>query len=116
MLPIAQLSRLALAAGALLLAGCSMDILSFGSGDRPEQSRTPANSTEYRCDGGKRFHVRTLDADSVWLILPEREVRLTRSGGNRYATGRTVLEINGASATLTDPPAPWSGCKAPAAG
>lgn len=109
-----------LAAISLLLAGCGeMNVrkyLPFGSDTpQPERSRTPPNSTEYQCAAGKHFYVRTLDGgDAVWLILPEREVRLARLGsGTRYSNGIAVLELNGNEATLTDGAASsFTGCKA----
>jgi len=108
-----------LAAISLLLAGCGdMNVrkyLPFG-GDAPQQerSRTPPNSTEYQCAAGKRFYVRTLDGGAaVWLILPEREVRLNKIGSStRYSNGIAVLELSGNEATLTDGAASsFTGCK-----
>jgi len=108
-----------LAAIALLLAGCG-DInvrkyIPFGDDSpTPERSRTPPNSTEYQCAAGKRFYVRLLEnGAAVWLILPEREVRLNKLGtGTRYSNGVAVLELNGNEATLTDGAAsPFTGCK-----
>ena len=68
----------------LLLAGCGemkVNLWPFGSDTVQERSRTPANATEYQCAAGKRFYVRTLEGGTaVWLILPEREVRLERLG------------------------------------
>lgn len=103
----------------LLLAGCGeMNVkkyLPFGSDAPQERSRTPPNSTEYQCAAGKRFYVRTLDGGgAVWLILPEREVRLNKIGSSmRYSNGIAVLELNGNEATLTDGAASsFTGCKA----
>ncbi|MDP2811993.1 MAG: MliC family protein [Rhodocyclaceae bacterium] len=103
-----------------LLAGCGemkvKQLWPFGGETAPERSRTPANATEYQCAAGKRFYVRTLDGGAaVWLILPEREVRLEKlgaDGGTRYGKGSTVLEINGSDATLKDGAAvSFAGCK-----
>ncbi|MCM2290143.1 MAG: MliC family protein [Sulfuritalea sp.] len=106
---------------AVMLAGCG-DInvkkyLPFG-GDSTiqERPRTPANAVEYQCAGNKRFFLRTLEGGAaVWLILPERELRLDRLGageGTRYSKGNTVLELGGAEATLTDGATPsFTGCK-----
>lgn len=105
----------------LLLAGCGdINVRKYipFTGDAPqERSRTPANATEYQCNAGKRFYVRTLDGGAaVWLILPEREVRLNKLGAGtdmRYSNGIAVLEISGNSATLTDgAAAAFTGCKA----
>jgi len=98
------------------LAACSTvkDLLPFGEKEYAENSRKPANATEYLCQGGKRFYVRTLDANAVWLIAPDREIRLAKvagAAGMSYGAGRVLLEISGPDATLTDPPALFAGCK-----
>jgi membrane-bound inhibitor of C-type lysozyme len=106
----------------LFVAGCgSINIWPFGESKSQSVSRGPENATEYRCDGGKLFHVRTLDAGkSVWVILPDRQVRLDRvatEAGNRYSNGIATLNIGDAGATLTDGPAiSFSGCKVVTAG
>jgi hypothetical protein len=69
----------------VLLAGCGevnvRKYLPFGGDPIQERSRTPANATEYQCAAGKRIYVRTLEGGAaVWLILPERELRLERIG------------------------------------
>jgi membrane-bound inhibitor of C-type lysozyme len=106
----------AFAAGcALLLAGCGgVSLWPFGEREPTEASRRPADATEYRCDGGKAFYVRSLGGDAVWLIAPDRQIRLERIGaadGGRYGVARTTLELRGDEATLVDPPASFSGCK-----
>lgn len=103
-----------------LLAGCG-DInvkkyIPFTGDATPERSRAPVNATEYQCNAGKRFYVRTLEGGAaVWLILPEREVRLNKLGAGadlRYSNGIAVLEISGNTATLTDgAAAAFTGCK-----
>ncbi len=60
----------------------------------------------------KRFYVRKLEDDAVWLILPDREVRLARNSDSRYSNGITVLELSGTEASLSDGPAALNGCKA----
>jgi hypothetical protein len=98
----------------LLLAGCgSMSVESlwpFGSSET-EKSRKPANATEYRCAEAKVFYVRNLDAGAVWLIAPDREIRLSKQGEGQYGAGRVQLEISGGDATLTDPPSLFVNCK-----
>ena len=97
---------------ALLLAGCGGSLWPFGSSDT-ELSRTPANATEYKCSGGKGFWVRNLPDNAVWLIAPDREIRLNKlaTGASSYGVGRIVLDLSGETATLFDPPANFSGCK-----
>lgn len=103
----AQLKTLWLALGLLtLLPACSSISLSnpFGS-DSKEQSRTPANATEYICEGNKRFYVRMLNnGNDAWLIYPTHEVNLTKAsdGNNRFTSGIIALEINGDATTLHD--------------
>ncbi len=114
-----KLTGASLTAIALLLAGCGdMNLKKynpFGDGSAPERSRVPANATEYQCAGGKRLYVRMLDGgEAVWLILPERELRLERIGSSqRYSKGNTVLSLNGNEAGFADGTAtpPYSGCK-----
>jgi hypothetical protein len=104
-----------LALAPLLLAGCGgASLWPFSEGGSTELSRKPANATEYRCEGGKSFFVRTLDAGAVWLIAPDREIRLEKLPGaetGRYGAGKTVLEISGQTAALLDPPTQFAGCK-----
>ena len=93
------------------LAGCAVADMVFQTKERP-QSRVPPNSTEYQCDGGKGFFLRTTDAAAAWVILPEREFRLDKAAGaaNRYENRVARLELNGEQATLTDGPDAFTGC------
>ena len=97
----------------LLLAGCGgASLWPFGEPTANEVSRKPANAVEYRCDEGKAFYVRNLGADAVWLIAPDREIRLDKKADGRFGIGRIELEIGkDGSATLTDPPARFANCK-----
>jgi hypothetical protein len=92
-----------------LLAGCGM--WPFGESETSEKSRKPANATEYRCADGKAFYVRNLDGGAVWLIAPDREIRLDKQSDGHYGVGRVQLEIGAAAATLVDPPSVFSDCK-----
>ena len=98
-----------------LLAGCGgINLWPFSEPGSTEVSRKPANATEYRCEGGKVFYVRNLDAGAVWLIAPDREIRLEKTAGATdtvYGAGKVRLEIAAQSATLLDPPAQFLGCK-----
>lgn len=82
-----------------------------------EISRAPANATEYRCADGKRFYVRPMEGGAMWLIAPDRELRLPKSAGaeGRYSAGRVILEISSNGASLTDPPATFEACRIPSA-
>jgi membrane-bound inhibitor of C-type lysozyme len=113
-----SISGAGLAAISLLLSGCGeinvKKYLPFGGDAVQERSRTPVDAAEYLCAGGKRFYLRTLEGGAaVWLILPEREVRLNKIGASsRYSNGIAVLELNGNEATLTDGAAvSLAGCK-----
>ena len=81
----------------------------FGGGDT-ELSRTPPNATEYKCDAGKGFWVRNLDGGDVWLIAPDREIRLAKRRDG-WSAGRTRLDLSEENATLFDPPTTYTGCK-----
>ena len=97
---------------ALTLAGCSsVSLWPFGDSETPEKSRKPANAVEYRCGDNKAFYVRNLDGGAVWLIAPDREIRLDKLADGRYGVGRVTLEIGGDGATLIDPPSVFSNCK-----
>lgn len=101
-----------------LLAGCggNFNVWPLGESGATEASRKPANAVEYRCEGGKQFYVRDLDAGAVWLIAPDREIRLEKlagATGKVYGTGKVRLELAEQSATLLDPPAQFLGCKRP---
>lgn len=112
---IPRLPRLGALGLALLVAGCggSVNLWPFGESRTPERSRTPENATEYRCADGRSFHVRTLEGGAaVWLILPDRQVRLERSASG-YSNGIATLKTDGAAATLTDGAATWGSCKVP---
>jgi hypothetical protein len=97
-----------------LLSGCGgVDLWPFGSSGT-ELSREPSDATKYQCEGGKTFYVRNLDGGAVWLIAPDRQIRLDRPAGEKnavYATGKIRLELNAQGATLLDPPAQFLGCK-----
>src|SRR5689334_21771665 len=103
--------RILLPLSALLLAGCGgVSLWPFGSSNT-ELSRAPANAIEYRCDEGKGFYVRNLEDGAVWLIAPDREIRLARLSSGGYGVRRTVLMLEGARTTLTDPPTRFANCK-----
>lgn len=96
------------------LAGCGgVNLWPFGESGAKEMDRRPANATEYRCDGGKTFYVRPADGGAVWLIAPDREIRLEKKSDTSWGAGRVLLEVNGAAAALTDPPARFDNCKRP---
>jgi len=96
-----------------LASGCGgLSFWPFGEGGATEVSRKPANATEYRCEGGRTFFVRGIEGGAVWLIAPDREIRLDKlPGEGRYGVGRVLLELSGQAATLADPPAQFIGCK-----
>jgi hypothetical protein len=100
---------------AALLSGCGgFNLWPFGEPGPSDLSRKPANATEYRCEGGKGFFVRNLDAGALWLIAPDREIRLEKladAAGTVYGVGRLRLEITEQNASLIDPPAQFLGCK-----
>ena len=115
------------AALAVVLGGCmsmpsmpSVNLWPFGDTKPAERTRTPANATEYRCDGGKGFYLRTLEAGTaVWLIYPDRQVRLekqTTGSGTRYTNGVATLRLEEGVASLSDGPViSYNNCKVPPA-
>jgi hypothetical protein len=100
---------------AAALSGCGgFNVWPFAERGATEVDRKPANATEYKCDNGKGFFVRNLDTGAVWLIAPDREIRLEKTAGATgmvYGAGKVRLEITAQSATLLDPPAQFLGCK-----
>jgi hypothetical protein len=100
----------AVVCSALLASGCGASLWPFGGG-ASEVARKPANAAEYRCDGGRAFYVRNIDGGAVWLIAPDREIRLEKKGEASWGAGRVLLEISAAGATLVDPPTQFTGCK-----
>lgn len=100
---------------AAALSGCGgISLWPFGESGSTELSRKPANATEYLCTSGKGFYVRNLDGNAVWLIAPDREIRLEKPAGTKdmvYVAGKVRLEITAQNATLLDPPAQFVGCK-----
>lgn len=99
----------ALACATLLLAACSsvsLDVLSFGGAKEQDTSRAPAGATAYQCEDGKNLFVRFLDnGAAAWVILPEREFRLSKAGasaGTRYTNGNSTLDILEGGVTLSD--------------
>ena len=98
-----------------LLPGCSggsVNLWPFGEPRAVESDRKPANATEYQCPGSRPIYVRNLDDGAVWLIAPDREIRLEKSAtAGAYTAGKVRLEISPQGATLFDPPAQFIGCK-----
>lgn len=91
-----------------------MNLWPFGESRSTEASRKPSNAAEYQCDGGKAIYVRNLDDGAVWLIAPDREIRLDKlrdAKGAVYGVGKVRLELTEQSATLLDPPAQFLSCK-----
>ena len=101
-----------IAIGVCLSACGGVSLWPFESGPRPESARVPADAAAYQCEGGKRLYVRLIDNGSAaWVILPEREFRLERSG-TAYAVGQNRLEIDGPNASLTEGASKtYAGCK-----
>lgn len=95
---------------AFALAGCG-GVVPFFTGDTPEVSRKPANATEYRCEGGVSLYIRQLDGGAVWMIAPDREIRLDKKAEGRWGFGRVELDIDKDRLDLIDPPTNRVNCK-----
>ena len=109
---------LALTLASTLLAGCSMSsvtsIWPFNKDGDTGVAVSYANATEYNCNGAKGFWLRMLASGDAWVIYPDRQVRLDKTGdasSKRYSNGIAVLEFTGNEATLSDGPAiNYAGC------
>ena len=92
----------------MLVGGCSsIDKYNPFTENKPSQeiSRTPANSTEYLCEGNKRFYVRLLDkGNGAWLIYPDREVNLDKVGGSGSRADQDGRDGGGPRAGWGPPP------------
>jgi len=104
-----------IAIGLVLLGGCGTTSV-WPFGEPAERIRAPTDATAYRCDGGRTLHVRLIEnGAAAWVILPEREIRLERTGAaaaTNYAWRNTLLEIKGNEAALFDGATPLlTGCK-----
>lgn len=100
----------------LALSGCSsVKVWPFGGDDVATVPGAPANSTAYVCEKNKKFYVRMLDnGATAWVILPEREFALAKSGSS-FSNGVSTLTIQGQEATLVvTPENTYSGCSVPA--
>ncbi len=111
-----RFARTSLAAAlGLSLAACgsfNVNLWPFGGEKHQDRSKAPANATAYQCAGGKNFYVRNLEDGAVWLMLPDREVRLSKTGEARFANGAAVLDLSAGAATLADGPTTLKDCKA----
>jgi membrane-bound inhibitor of C-type lysozyme len=100
-----RIFRPMLLCAALVLAGCGgLDVSKMwpfdSSSKEQDLSRTPPGATAYQCEGGKRLFVRYLDnGGAAWVILPDREFRLTK-GGAGYTNGNATLEAKGGDVAL----------------
>ena len=92
------------------LAGCGGGVLPYFGGEAPEINRKPVNATEYHCPGGTTLYVRSIEG-GVWLIAPDRELRLDRKAEGRYAYGRVELDIDKNRLDLIDPPSNQVNCQ-----
>lgn len=109
-----------LACAGLMLGGCSsagVNLWPFDTNNEQDSTRAPAGATAYQCEGGTRLYVRYLDnGAAAWVILPDREFRLSKTGsasGSQYSNGNESLDVGGDLVTLSDgAKKTHSGCKA----
>ena len=122
MVNMTKLIKLSVILGAMFLSACGsldkvkdVNLWPFGNGSDAPRVYKPANSTEYVCEKGKKFYVRTLDnGANVWLMLSDREVLLPRVGTEKvYSNGISRLDITGAEVSLeASADNRYIGCKA----
>jgi hypothetical protein len=97
----------------MLLSACS-SLWPFGNKAETSRVYKPANSTEYLCEKGKKFYVRTLDSGAnVWLMLPDHEVLLAKVGNEKiYTNGISRLNLSANEVILdVSPGNQYVGCK-----
>jgi hypothetical protein len=110
----------------LFAAGCStvsgltdkvsdVHLWPFGDSKSKDRSYKPENASEYQCASNKKFFLRTLEnGDSVWLILPEREVALAKTSKDstkRYTNGITTLTLADETTLEINPTTSYTACK-----
>ncbi|MFA6041592.1 MAG: hypothetical protein WC733_08820 [Methylophilus sp.] len=100
-----QKSYISIALLSVTLLGCSTvnNLNPFDNGVK-ELAKTPANATQYICDGNKQFFVRMLNnGNDAWLMYPDREINLTRvADSNTYKAAAISLEINADQVLLSE--------------
>jgi hypothetical protein len=101
----------------LLLAGCgTLDFWPFQRNDTGSIPN-PENATLYKCDSNKSFWLRTLKDGAMWVIYPDRQVRLDKmdSDPKKFSNNIATLDMSGPDVSLNDgPQIAYSGCKATA--
>jgi membrane-bound inhibitor of C-type lysozyme len=106
------------------LAGCggfnfSFDSLNPWRGPVERARTTPADATEYACEGAKRLVVRHLPGgNAVMIVFQEREFRLDQApsasstSGARFTNGSTTLQSQGDQVSLEEEGAvTYSNCR-----
>lgn len=106
--PAALSAACALFAACALLSGCGMSMSSLNpfGGDNTGRPYVPENATLYSCNNGPTFYLRTLKEGDLWVIYPDRQIRLDKQGGERrYTNGVATLEFDANNvASLSDGP------------
>jgi hypothetical protein len=116
-MPAATLRIASLVLAALLLTACSsMRIWPFGD-DSEKRLGVPPDAVTYNCAGGNSFQMSYLDnRQAVWLIYPDRQVRLEQKEPGHYTNGVATLDLSGGEVKLTDGrDIAYSGCAIPVA-
>ena len=86
--------------------GCGVGSLNPWSGPVERARTTPADATEYACDGAKRLVVRNLPGgNAVMIVFREREFRLDQApsaSAGRFTNGSTTLQSQGDQVSLEE--------------
>jgi membrane-bound inhibitor of C-type lysozyme len=97
--------KLAVAAAAATLAGCS-SWWPFGSSPSPDRPWYPADASVYKCEANKTLVVRYLEGGKAAMVMfPDREFRLDQvrsASGVAYSNGRTDLRTKGDEVQLEE--------------
>lgn len=109
-------ARIAITILAAAMSGCTSSWLPWGQADKELPRRLPDGAVEFACAQGRSLVLRhAADGKSVWVIYPDREFRLDRTGATsveRYTNGLTTLTVEPDGIAIDgDGTRQFAGCK-----